>query len=440
MAKKHILVISAVHPRTGAAATQAAEMITWEILNGLSNVESGLQVSFLRASEKLSENDVSSDCAYKYLKSKNVRILNPIKFDKYPRYIGFRYWLSILFFNKEIILRGWGQHQKIKDAFLLESSANCMPDAILPIWSYECTYASCNLNIPIYQLHGNPDHKLILASIKLSEIFVLSRSLKVFISLSLLRIYCHILEYVHLRVLSKFACIWENALNDSRYYNNKGLKNVQYVRNMWPAPKNDECLYLRDKLEITSPVKICGNLGHLGATANSFGIKAICEEIMPSLVGKFGRNNFELHLYGREPAHPYLNNILYNSYPELFVRGFVQDIEKELLSCPIFLLANNRYGFNVGHTRILHAFSTGACVVAYESTKLSMPELEHGHNILLAKDSDHLVDLIFNISHNHTLRRTIGSNALHTLRTLFNPNLIVPQMISQINSQESDFY
>ncbi len=440
MTKKiHILVISAVHPRSGSSATQAAEMMTWEILNGLSDTKSGLQVSYLLASEQLPKNDSYSFQAYNHLQSKNVCILNPIMLDRYPRFHGVRYWLSILSFNKEIILRGWGQNHKIKEALLSEIPENNFPDIILPIWSYECTYASCNLNIPIYQLHGNPDHKLVSASIKLSEFFVSNWTLKSFISLCLLRVYCHILEFVHLRVLSKFSCVWENALNDSLYYKSKGFKNVHYVRNMWPAPTSDKCLHLRDELEITSPVKICGNLGHLGATANSFGIKAIYEEIMPSLLREFGRNNFELHLYGREPAHPYLTNLLYDSCPELFVRGFVDDIDKELLSCPIFLLANNRYGFNVGHTRILHAFSTGACVVAYESTKLSMPELEHGYNILLAKNTEHLAELMFTISHDHSLRRTIGSNALNTLRTLFNPDLIVPQMISQIHSHESDF-
>jgi hypothetical protein len=238
------------------------------------------------------------------------------------------------------------------------------------------------------------------------------------------------LERVHLKELRKFPVIWENAKNDYDYYRERSFTSVRYLRNMWPAPDDDECLARRDAQEQVKPLKICGNLGHLGATANTFGLWALCDEIVPAFKKRLGAGQFEVHVYGRTQPRPFLTEWLKDS--DIKLRGFVDDIETELLSSPIFLLANNRHDFKVGHTRILTAFATGACVVAFRDTALSMPELVHGENILLGNDGEEIADLIVRAGSDRELRRRIGRNALRTLRELFSPEKAVAAMASDI--------
>ncbi|MDA1308257.1 MAG: glycosyltransferase family 4 protein [Proteobacteria bacterium] len=234
------------------------------------------------------------------------------------------------------------------------------------------------------------------------------------------------LERAHIRMMQRFELIGENAANDCETYREAGVTGVHYLRNMWPVPSDDGWEALRDIHEQTAPIKIAGNVGHLSATANTFGLWAIADEILPALKKRLGAGNFELHIYGRLEPRLFLRDWLVD--PDIKRRGFVEDIDGELLSCPVYLLANNRFSFKVGHTRILHAFALGACIVAYRDTALAMPELIDGENILLADSGEEIAELIEQAATDHTLRRRIDRAGYETLMTKFRPDLCTAAM------------
>ena len=71
-------------------------------------------------------------------------------------------------------------------------------------------------------------------------------------------------------------------------------------------------------------------------------------------------------------------------HPRVTNDGFVDDIDAELQAAKVFLLCNNSHpDYVVGHTRILHAWSLGSCLVAHLGMARAMPEIVHGENALL---------------------------------------------------------
>jgi hypothetical protein len=192
----------------------------------------------------------------------------------------------------------------------------------------------------------------------------------------------------------------------------------------------------RDATEQTSPVKIAGNVGQLNSTANTFGLWTLGAEILPALKRRIGSGNFEVQIYGRFKPRPFVERWLAD--PDVRVRGFVDDIDAEILSCPIYLLANNRHAFKVGHTRILHAFALGACVVAWRDIAVSMPELKHNENVLLADTPEEMAALVAVAAEDKALRRRIGWAGFKTVGTLFRPDTLMAEMGHRIRGLVAD--
>jgi glycosyltransferase involved in cell wall biosynthesis len=340
-------------------------------------------------------------------------------------------WLRLLVLrDPAVVVPGTGQHPPILDA--LGSLGEWMPDVVVPVWSYEVNAAAAGLPCAMYAFYGNPDHKVYEANLRLFWRWERRLSLG-WLSRHLAdRLRVMAIQSVHLRQMRTYALVGQNALNDTRYYENEGVRGVHYLRNLWPTPPTHDWADRRDQLEQTTPIKIAGNLGHLDATGNTFGLWSLGSEIVPALKRRLGDRGFEMHVYGRRQPRPFVRPFLTDS--TIKMRGFIDDIDTELLSCPVFLLANNRFDFKVGHTRILHAFSLGACVVAWRDTALAMPELVHDHNILLASDADHMAELIERAGSDRALRRRIGTAAVETLRKDFNPEINIHEMGERIHA------
>ena len=349
-------------------------MAAYEITRRLAD-EAKFDVAYALTSQAVTEPSGSAKRDMAYLKSIGVRFIPPVSLDPFPPKVSARrYWSGVLASERRMLLRGWGQGGRLQAG--LRTLAPWEPEAVVPVWSYEATYCAVGLPVPLFLFHGNPDHKVLEAWYRVAWRWERSWRPGWLLTHILGRISVHQVERAHLKELRKFPVIWENAKNDYDYYRERGFHTVRYLRNMWPAPGNDDCLTRRDEQEQVAPLKICGNLGHLGATANTFGLWALCDEILPALKNRLGPGKFEVHVYGRTQPRPFLRDWLVDA--DIKLREFVDDIDTELVSSPVFLLANNRHDFKVGHTRILTAFATGACVVAFRDTALSMPELEHG--------------------------------------------------------------
>jgi Glycosyl transferases group 1 len=329
--------------------------------------------------------------------------------------------------DPEKILPGAEYHDK-----LLEALNGKVPDAILTVWTEIGTRVASRLPCLKYAYYGNPDHKVCEAQF---EIMRLTAPRQNFWR----RIAFGVREWVtintmcrgHLKTLSRYNHIYDVAHNDAEFYIQNGLS-ASYINNMWHGFSFSNWKEKRTQTEKTFPIKIVGNVGNLSATGNSFGFITLTTEILPRLKTILGEGNFEIHLFGPGQPRNNVRQLLIDK--SIKIRGFVEDLDAEILSAPVFLISNNHHKFKVGHTRFLHAWSLGACVIAFDDCREAMPEIQHGVNALLGKSVDEIVSLIEVASRDVSLRRKVAEGGYNTLKTLFTPERAVHQMEKDILS------
>jgi len=236
------------------------------------------------------------------------------------------------------------------------------------------------------------------------------------------------LEVAHLKVISTLSGMMNVAKNDAAFYTDTSQVNAKYIRNIWSITHTFEELEARrEQLKSDDVLRIVGNVGLLSATGNSLGILKISTEIIPELRKQLGGSRFEIHLFGAGKLHKNVMSAICS--PELIVRGFVDDLDSEILASDIFLVANNWHSlFQVGNTRFLHAWSLGACCVSFRGSSKAMPELVDGENILLGDSAQEVVAKILKVYSERSLMKRIRFRGFETVRTLFAPELVVDEM------------
>ena len=253
------------------------------------------------------------------------------------------------------------------------------PDVVLTVWSELATAMAHRLPYPVFAYYGNPDTKIVAMRYlnQISDRSVPRRIIQQIYD----RMHAYFFKKAHLRVMSRLAGLVDVAANDALYYAQNGLSKAAYVRNIWGNFRED-WESEREQSEINNPLKIIGNVGNLSATGNTFGLQILCERIIPELRILLGADAFEVHICGGGRPTDHVAGLLDD--PNIRVRGFVADIDAEIISAPVFLVANNwNPYFQVGNTRFLHAWSLGACCIAFRACSEAMPELVHEHNVLL---------------------------------------------------------
>jgi Glycosyl transferases group 1 len=140
-------------------------------------------------------------------------------------------------------------------------------------------------------------------------------------------------------------------------------------------------------------VRIIANIGKLGGTANTYGLEYPAEEVLPHLPNAMNGRRYEIHILGAGELHADISRNLL-SKPYVKMRGFVDDIDEEMAQSGIFVCVNNATAYNVGHTRYLHAWSLGCCVISHTAFGEAMPEIQHEVNALLGRDGEEIAKLI----------------------------------------------
>jgi glycosyltransferase involved in cell wall biosynthesis len=144
----------------------------------------------------------------------------------------------------------------------------------------------------------------------------------------------------------------------------------------------------------------------------------------------FSGRPFELHVLGAGKLNPRLVPLL--AEDEIVMRGFVDDIDQEIVNADAFLCVNNATDYKVGHTRYLHAYSLGACVVAHRDASLSMPEIIDGDNALLGGDAREIAEHLLSTVLDAALRDRIGAAGRDTFVNDFTAERVVPQLLDRI--------
>ena len=302
-------------------------------------------------------------------------------------------------------------------------------DVIASIWSWEALAASYDIpGVPKFVYYGNPNHKPIEAQLAYPDLFELpSGGLVSRMKLAGLRLLNRAREIQHVRMMAACEVTSNNALIDAQYYRDQGHPRSLYLQNMWPDAPVEPVFGGHPAEEVP---RICGSVGNLAATGNTFGLYYLGAELVPRLEAQLGRGGFVVDVYGGGKARHRVAEKL--SHPSIRLRGWVDDLNAEIMSSAVFLVLTNVYGFNVGNTRILLAWSLGSCVVAHRSSALSMPELVHDETALLGDTPEEIAELVARAVRDRALRERIGRGGYRAFQQYYRSETLVPRMLAEI--------
>jgi hypothetical protein len=312
-----------------------------------------------------------------------------------------------------------------------------LPDVIVSIWSWEALAASYNIpDVPKFVYYGNPNHKPPESQLRFPGLFgIPTIGLFALIRFGALKLINRAVEIQHLRMMAACEATANNALIDANFYTAMGHPRSTYLQNMWPDAAGGP-IYSGQPAVDGLP-HICGSVGNLAATGNTFGLHYLGAELLPRLRARLVDEPFVVDIFGGGTLRPSCTAVLHD--PAIKFRGWVSDINTEIVQSAAFLVLTNVYGFNVGNTRILLAWSLGACIIAHTSSALSMPELVHGENALLGETGDEIADLVVQVIHDPGLRERIGRGGYNTFCRYYRSEIVVPRMLEEINRTVQDF-
>lgn len=399
-----VLVAGSLWPHTGHTI-RAANVVIFELVRALAK-QPGAQIGYLRirryGDTLQTEQEQAATCT---LRECDVEVLDELVLP--PPHPPRPAWRK-LFNPRRADFYPDSIHASLASASIL----GFQPDVLLIPWSEWITALCADLPVIKFAYYGNPDHKVGLHRHAFDRRYGLSRYSKLRTAL-----YLHHLEQVHLQVMQCYEMLGNVSANDAIYYQQHGHPNAFYVHNIWIDRFGPAWQTMRAKHEQHNPVKIIANVGQLGGTANRYGLELLGREVAPALRDALKGIPYEIHILGKGELDPPLVHLL--DRPEIRLRGFVDDIDKELLESAVFLCLNNGSPFKVGHTRYLHAWSLGCCVIAYRDAALSMPELQHQRNAMLGKDAEEIAAYVRQVIDQPNVRLRLGLAGYKTFRDHF---------------------
>lgn len=183
----------------------------------------------------------------------------------------------------------------------------------------------------------------------------------------------------------------------------------------------------RDAVSPRSKPKIL-ILGNHAGTASLTGLYPFAEVTLPLLEQALGPGGFEIHLVGKGPLPAALERRFRR--PSVKVRGYVEDITREYLSCDIFC-SPTPYPVGV-RTRVIEALAFGCCVVTDSSSALGLPELVHDENVVLASAGRGWAEAIVSLVRDPGRRRRLGASGRRTYEWWFRPEVAVGAIIDEL--------
>jgi hypothetical protein len=238
----------------------------------------------------------------------------------------------------------------------------------------------------------------------------------------------HQQEKRHLRRVARLAAATNICAVDASYYARHGIR-CDYVPNTWPDIFGADWHTRREAAEAARPkVHVLANIGNVGATGNGFGLRYLADEVLPRLPrGMLER--LEINICGGGRIDPVVAARLVSF--GVRIRGFIDDIDGELLANRVFLLLNNAGPYTGGYTRVMYAFSSGSCLVAHRQLSESMPEVEHDANSLLGSSADEIAALLARATSDAALARRLGEGARRTYESRYSPAIVAAALVER---------
>lgn len=297
-------------------------------------------------------------------------------------------------------------------------------DVVFQLWSGPALAACADVDVPVFAYYGNPDHRALSARLKHPELFdVPLATLKNRIRVKLLKLANARHKSANIALMESATWSANVCATDATFFADHGHPNAFYIQNMWE----------KSELEMPTPLdenKIVGNMGGLYATGSTFGMEFLAKEVLPALDRRLG-DDYSVHIFGA--GQPTKTVAAALEHPRVQRRGYVDDIDGELRSAKLFVIMNNNnLDFIAGHTRILHVWSLGCCLIAHRNMALAMPEIVHGENALLGETGEEVAGLIEQALGDENLRQRIAAGGRATFERKFLPPIVMRRVLERI--------
>lgn len=303
----------------------------------------------------------------------------------------------------------------------------CNADVVLLFWNAEglaATYG--NHRVPKIAYYGVPDHMASLARFEDRELFGVHMSAA---KAAMERRNLKAWEQAHIELMKDCDVVTNLCAEHAEYYTQSGHPRSLYIPNIWPVAPDINAAPGQARRS-AGKLKIFGSLGRLSATGNTYGLKYIGEQLAPRLDQKLGADGYEIDIFGGGTPTPEVDRLLQRK--SIKIRGWVQDIDAEIRSADVFLVANNTGPYRGAHTRFLHAWSLRACCVGHTYNSRAMPEMVHMSNALLGETPDEIVELLVTAYRDRDLRQRIAESGWNTFHRHFTPRAAVGRLLPEI--------
>jgi hypothetical protein len=413
-----LLVLSNLQPHSGHTV-RAANVVVFELLRALAD-EAGVQCGFLRVTAEgaVGASEAELD-GHRALRSAGVEVLPPLSLPIEPP----------ARMRERLGVGGISAfYPQVKHANLVGAAIESFrPDAIFIPWCEWLTALCAELPVTKFAYYGNPDAKSARARLQFArrhgDVRLLPMAIQAWDNRQL--------ERAHLGQMMKYDLVGDVAANDADYYARRGHPNAFYVRNVW-IDRYSGGSWRAPRREKERGNVIIGNVGRLPGTANTLGLEILGRDLLPRLRERMGDASYRVRILGAGTLHRHIES--HFRRPEIEMAGFVPDIDEAMMEAGIFLCVNNASAYKVGHTRYLHAWSLGGCVVAHRDAALSMPEIRHNENALLGDTMAEIVDLLAVAMADAPLRRRIGEAGYETFTNLFMASSVAASIVERIRA------
>jgi len=250
--------------------------------------------------------------------------------------------------------------------------------------------------------------------------------------------YIRCYEMSHRHVVLRSQAILNTSAGNNQYYEDIGHPKVVYVGTTWSGPPANAGQQGSGGVSdgsASKPFKIIGHAGFLGMTASTFGLEYLLKYTMPALRQEMNGYAFEVHIIGggkaTEVLRPYLKQ------ENIVLRGYVKDLDSELLDSDVFLFLNNAGPLKSIFSRQIIAWAMGLCLVVHKGSLETLPELDHGNNVLVGASAPELASLVKRACLDRDLNRKLRLGGRYTYDEHFTPAAISGKILSVMEEMVS---
>lgn len=308
-------------------------------------------------------------------------------------------------------------------------------DAVLTLWSPEGLGATHGLGVPRIAYHGDIDFQTEQVRQRDRYLFGVSPETSGFASAigSQLRRHMAARESnrAHWRLMQPVSVIANVTALNADHYRALGHRRSVYVRNTWPDPGPIEGRGLSSR-RASGPIKIIGHIGYLNRTGSTYGLRLLLEEIVPSLDELMDGLDYRVEIIGGGEVVPALRPLLNQKH--VVVRGFVPDLAADLDSSDVILMCNNAGPYQAAFTRHLVAWSRGLCLIVHEKSRLAIPEIAPGSNVLAGSTGAEIARQIQRAVTDQTLNRHIREGGRATYEKYFTPAHVAAKLNRELQA------